>query len=436
MLDASEHAAQAVAREQLASRARPGSRVTVTLVARRARRGAPRGRRRRRPARRREPRARQPRTGAPRLDLRPKVSDRAPCPVVVVRSTGGRLRRRAGRRRRSGSARPDDRVGGVMAGIAPRPELRSREARSSLAAGSARARGPRHRRRPARGLVPPGRRNPSRSRGTVPGMPALVRSLLAGPTRRERARGLRSAIPAGTALRDLRVARQRRHRRPRRTLCAAAATSRRSARGSASSSARCAPSRRPGRPRPDRGRRPDRPLPGLRPARHGPRAARRPRTRRASRDVQQLLADLGFMAPTGVTGARATRRRRPCSPSRSGTGCPATASSTTTVDRALLRARAPGAGAPPARQPGRDPARPPGRAPDRRRPRRAGLPHLVRRGRPDADRLVPRLPQGAHVVVGAVLDLDAVGELLHRRASRSTSTGRCRRTRPRTAASG
>src|SRR4029079_19254426 len=35
--------------------------------------------------------------------------------------------------------------------------------------------------------------------------------------------------------------------------------------------------------------------------------------------------------------------------------------------------------------------------------------------RPDTERAVPRLPQGAHVVVGAVLDVDAVRELLRRR---------------------
>jgi hypothetical protein len=42
----------------------------------------------------------------------------------------------------------------------------------------------------------------------APAMPGLVRSLLAGPTRAERAKGLRSAIPAGTTVRDLAIARR------------------------------------------------------------------------------------------------------------------------------------------------------------------------------------------------------------------------------------
>ena len=43
---------------------------------------------------------------------------------------------------------------------------------------------------------------------SAPGVPALVRSLLAGPTKRERAEGLRSAIPSGTAIRALRIDRR------------------------------------------------------------------------------------------------------------------------------------------------------------------------------------------------------------------------------------
>ena len=43
---------------------------------------------------------------------------------------------------------------------------------------------------------------------TAPGVPGLVRALLAGPTRRERSTGLGSAIPTGTALRDLRIERR------------------------------------------------------------------------------------------------------------------------------------------------------------------------------------------------------------------------------------
>ena len=40
---------------------------------------------------------------------------------------------------------------------------------------------------------------------SAPAIPGLVRSLLAGPTKRERANGLRSAIPSGTAVRKVRV---------------------------------------------------------------------------------------------------------------------------------------------------------------------------------------------------------------------------------------
>jgi hypothetical protein len=43
---------------------------------------------------------------------------------------------------------------------------------------------------------------------SAPGIPGLVRSLLAGPTRRERAGGLGSAIPAGALLRELRIERR------------------------------------------------------------------------------------------------------------------------------------------------------------------------------------------------------------------------------------
>jgi hypothetical protein len=43
---------------------------------------------------------------------------------------------------------------------------------------------------------------------SAPGIPGIVRALLAGPTRTERAQGLRTAIPTGTAIRDVRVSRQ------------------------------------------------------------------------------------------------------------------------------------------------------------------------------------------------------------------------------------
>ncbi|HET9243312.1 MAG TPA: L,D-transpeptidase family protein [Gaiella sp.] len=43
---------------------------------------------------------------------------------------------------------------------------------------------------------------------SAPGVPGILRSLLAGPTKRERARGITSAVPAGTPLRDVRIARR------------------------------------------------------------------------------------------------------------------------------------------------------------------------------------------------------------------------------------
>ena len=52
------------------------------------------------------------------------------------------------------------------------------------------------------------RGNPVAATRVGPGIPSLVRALLAGPTRRERERGLRTTIPAGTVLRDLRVSRR------------------------------------------------------------------------------------------------------------------------------------------------------------------------------------------------------------------------------------
>ena len=43
---------------------------------------------------------------------------------------------------------------------------------------------------------------------SAPGIPGVVRSLLAGPTRRERAKGITSAVPVGTPLREVRIARR------------------------------------------------------------------------------------------------------------------------------------------------------------------------------------------------------------------------------------
>ncbi len=136
---------------------------------------------------------------------------------------------------------------------------------------------------------------------TVPGMPALVRSLLAGPTRRERAEGLRSAIPGGTALRELRIARQIV------TVDLAARfvggrddASLRSRVGQLVRTLRAVPGVRGVRVRIEGG------VPiGLFPGYDLRRVVRVPAADPRApglRETQQLLADLGFMAPTGVTG--------------------------------------------------------------------------------------------------------------------------------------
>ena len=136
---------------------------------------------------------------------------------------------------------------------------------------------------------------------TVPGMPALVRSLLAGPTRRERARGLRSAIPTGTALRDVRIARQV----VTVDLAARFASGRDDASlgsrvGQLVRTLRAVPGVRGVRVRIEGG------VPiGLFPGYDLRRVVRDPLAERHApslRETQQLLADLGFMAPSGVTG--------------------------------------------------------------------------------------------------------------------------------------
>lgn len=136
----------------------------------------------------------------------------------------------------------------------------------------------------------------------APGMPGIVRSLLAGPTRRERSDGLLTAIPPGTALRDLTIA--------RRVVTVDLAARFTAGRDEASLRARVGQLVRtlravPGvvgvRVRIEGG------VPvGLFPGYDLRTTVREPAPDAQApglRDVQQLLADLGFMAPTGVTGA-------------------------------------------------------------------------------------------------------------------------------------
>ena len=56
-------------------------------------------------------------------------------------------------------------------------------------------------------------------------------------------------------------------------------------------------------------------------------STRQPCRRSTTRDVQQELVDLGFMAPSGSPARWTCRRRLPCSVSRSGSACRATARS-------------------------------------------------------------------------------------------------------------
>ncbi|HEX2304470.1 MAG TPA: L,D-transpeptidase family protein [Gaiella sp.] len=135
----------------------------------------------------------------------------------------------------------------------------------------------------------------------APGIPALLRSLLAGPTKRERARGLGTAIPAGTAIRDVRVS--------RRVVTVDLAARFTAGRDEASLRARVGQVVRTLRAVPGvlgvrvriEGGVPVGLFPGydLRGTVREP----LPEERAPSlRGIQQLLADLGFMAPAGVTG--------------------------------------------------------------------------------------------------------------------------------------
>lgn len=137
---------------------------------------------------------------------------------------------------------------------------------------------------------------------TAPGIPGLVRSLLAGPTRREREAGVRSAIPSGTALRELTIAR----RVVTVDLAARFVAGRdddslRARVGQLVRTLRQVPGVAGVRVRIEGG------VPvGLFPGYDLRGTVREPAPEAGApslRDAQQLLADLGFMAATGVTGA-------------------------------------------------------------------------------------------------------------------------------------
>lgn len=136
---------------------------------------------------------------------------------------------------------------------------------------------------------------------SAPGIPGLVRSLLAGPTRRERAGGFGTAIPAGTLLRELRI--------ERRVVTVDLAARFAAGRDERALSARVGQLVRTLRSVPGvlgvrvriEGGVPIGLFPGydLRRTVTEPVATDRPSS---LREAQLLLADLGFMAPGGVTG--------------------------------------------------------------------------------------------------------------------------------------
>jgi L,D-transpeptidase-like protein/sporulation and spore germination protein/putative peptidoglycan binding protein len=135
----------------------------------------------------------------------------------------------------------------------------------------------------------------------APAIPGLLRSLLAGPTRAERAKGLRSTIPTGTVVRELTIS--------RRVVTVDLGARFAAGRDEASLTARVGQLVRtlravPGvvgvRVRIEGG------VPiGLFPGYDLRRVVRAPLASQAAptlRDTQQLLVDLGFMARSGVTG--------------------------------------------------------------------------------------------------------------------------------------
>lgn len=175
---------------------------------------------------------------------------------------------------------------------------------------------------------------------SAPGMPALVRSLLAGPTKRERAEGLGSAIPSGTAIRGLRI--------QRRVVTVDLAARFASGRDEASLRARVGQLVRTVRGVPGvlgvrvrvEGGVPVGLFPGYdlrRPVLAPAPEARTP----GLRATQQLLADLGFMAARGVTGRPGAETSTAVLAFEKWTGLPRDGVLDAEVTSALLRATRP-----------------------------------------------------------------------------------------------
>ncbi len=209
---------------------------------------------------------------------------------------------------------------------------------------------------------------------TAPGVPGLVRALLAGPTRRERSTGLRSAIPTGTALRDLRI--------ERRVVTVDLAARFVAGRDDASLSARVGQLVRTLRAVPGvvgvRVRIEGEVPVGIFPGYDLRGTVREPLPEERApdlRDVQQLLADLGFMASTGVTGTTGDETSIAVLAFQKWSGLPRTGVLDEQVTAVLLHSTRP---QPVLSRPGKRvgaPPRAPGGTRDRRQPRRTGLPH-------------------------------------------------------------
>jgi hypothetical protein len=146
------------------------------------------------------------------------------------------------------------------------------------------------------------RGEPVKVRRAAPGLPGVVRSLLAGPTRGERLQGMTTAIPSGTELRGLRVA--------RRVVTIDLGARFAAGRDETSLQGRVGQVLRTLRSVPGvvgvrvriEGGVPVGVFPGydLRGTVREPLPARKAPT---LDDLRRLLVDLGFMAPTGLTGA-------------------------------------------------------------------------------------------------------------------------------------
>jgi hypothetical protein len=183
----------------------------------------------------------------------------------------------------------------------------------------------------------------------APGIPGIVRSLVAGPTKREKARGLRSAIPRGTAVRDVRI--------DRRVVTVDLAARFTAGRDEASLRARVGQLVRTVRSVPGvvgvrvriEGGVPVGLFPGydLRATVKEPLPDERAPDLRG---VQRLLVDLGFMAPAGVTGQPGDETSVAVLAFQKWAGLARTGALDPTVTSGLVRARRP---IPALRRPGR-----------------------------------------------------------------------------------